>query len=122
MTLESAVGADVDVGVGVGVGAYADSGVIRVRACYASDGDARDGVGEVADGAVRDGVGEVTDGIVGEYLVPSGAKRPSKRGILIGDGVGFFSGEVERERSRDGELLFFLLPFPLPYGELERFF
>ena len=36
MTLESAVGADVDVGVGVGVDAYGGSVVIRVGACDAS--------------------------------------------------------------------------------------
>ena len=36
MTLESAVGADVDVGAGVGVGAYGDSVIIRVRTCPAS--------------------------------------------------------------------------------------
>ena len=36
MTLESAVGADVNVGVVVGVGAYGDSVMIRGRACSAS--------------------------------------------------------------------------------------
>ena len=36
MTLESADGADVDVGASVGVDAYGDSVMIRVRTCHAS--------------------------------------------------------------------------------------